>query len=102
MIRQQSLVPAAAFGAALFATAAQAGRALQTKRADATKPATNPAKGVTDMVLSAIDLSKEPAAIDRRTLRLRKLIVQPGGVVPWHSHADRPAIIYIVDGAITE
>ncbi|MCI0465539.1 MAG: cupin domain-containing protein, partial [Beijerinckiaceae bacterium] len=45
---------------------------------------------------------KEPAAIDGRTLRLRKLVVQPGGVVPWHSHADRPAIIYIVEGTIIE
>ena len=29
-------------------------------------------------------------------------MVQPGGVVPWHSHGDRPAIIYIVSGEITE
>ena len=103
MIKQQSLVLAAALGAALFATAAQAGQCpADEMRADATKPATNPAKGVTDSVLSAIDLSKEPAAIDGRKLRLRKLVVQPGGVVPWHSHADRPAIIYIVDGTIIE
>lgn len=103
MIKQQSLVLAAALGAALLATAAQAGQCpVNEMRADATNPAANSAKGVTDTVLSAIDLSKEPAAIDGRTLRLRKLIVQPGGVVPWHSHADRPAIIYIVEGTITE
>jgi len=24
------------------------------------------------------------------------------GIVPWHSHADRPAIIYIVEGEIVE
>ncbi len=57
---------------------------------------------MTDTVLSAIDLSKEPAGIAGRALRLRKLVVQPGGVVPWHSHGDRPAIIYIIDGTITE
>nr|MBA3812485.1 cupin domain-containing protein [Caulobacteraceae bacterium] len=34
--------------------------------------------------------------------RLRRLVVQPGGVVPWHSHADRPALIMTVSGAITE
>jgi quercetin dioxygenase-like cupin family protein len=97
------LVLAAALGAALLATAAQAGECpADEMRADATKPVANPAKGVTDTVLSAIDLAKEPAAIDGRTLRLRKLVIQPGGVVPWHSHADRPAIIYIVEGTITE
>ncbi len=31
-----------------------------------------------------------------------RLVVQPDGVVAWHSHADRPAIIYIVSGSITE
>jgi quercetin dioxygenase-like cupin family protein len=57
---------------------------------------------VKDTVLSAIDLSQEPANIAGRTLRLRKLVVQPGGVVPWHSHGDRPAVIYILNGTITE
>jgi quercetin dioxygenase-like cupin family protein len=35
-------------------------------------------------------------------LRGRELVVQPGGEVPWHSHADRPALIYIAKGSITE
>ena len=60
------------------------------------------AKGVTDTVLSSIDLAKEPAKVQGRLLRLRKLVVEPGGVVPWHEHANRPALIYIVSGEITE
>ena len=32
----------------------------------------------------------------------RKLTIEPGGVVPWHSHGDRPAIIYIAEGEIVE
>jgi quercetin dioxygenase-like cupin family protein len=28
--------------------------------------------------------------------------VQPGGIVPWHSHAERPALIYVVSGEIYE
>jgi quercetin dioxygenase-like cupin family protein len=59
-------------------------------------------EGVTDNVLAAIDLSKEAVKLDDRQLRLRRLEIQPGGVVPWHSHADRPAIIYIVQGSVTE
>jgi quercetin dioxygenase-like cupin family protein len=70
--------------------------------ADATKPDSTPAKGVTDSVLAAINLADEPAKIENRMLRLRKLTIAPGGVVPWHSHGDRPAIIYIVSGEVTE
>jgi quercetin dioxygenase-like cupin family protein len=65
-------------------------------------PDSTPAKDVTDTVLSAIDVAKEPAAIQGRSFRLRRLEIKAGGVVPWHSHADRPAIIYIVSGEVTE
>jgi quercetin dioxygenase-like cupin family protein len=58
--------------------------------------------GVTDTVLASIDVAKEPAAIAGRSFRIRKLTVQPGGIVPWHDHANRPALIYILEGQITE
>ncbi len=35
-------------------------------------------------------------------LRTRRLTIAPGGFVPTHSHADRPAIIYIISGKISE
>ena len=59
-------------------------------------------KDVTDMVLAAIDLSKEKVALGDHQFRMRRLEIQPGGIVPWHSHADRPALIYVVSGEITE
>ncbi|MGZ5911186.1 MAG: cupin domain-containing protein [Reyranella sp.] len=71
-------------------------------RADATKPSTAAAKAVTDQVLSMIDLADEKVALKAHTMRVRKLEVQPGGIVPWHSHGDRPALIYIVSGEIYE
>ena len=37
-----------------------------------------------------------------RVLRLRRLEIKSGGVVPWHEHANRPAIIYIIKGEIVE
>jgi quercetin dioxygenase-like cupin family protein len=58
--------------------------------------------GVTDTVIAAIDVSKAPFNIDGRNFRMRKLTIEPGGIVPWHSHADRPAIIYITEGEIVE
>ena len=58
-------------------------------------------KGVTDTVIGAIDLGPE-INVAGRQLRTRRLVVQPGGVVPIHSHTDRPALIVVVSGSITE
>lgn len=105
MKKQKFLLAGAlvAGAASLLATSAQAGQCPADKiSADATKSVATPAKSVSDTVLAAIDLAQEPANIADRKLRLRKLVVQPKGVVPWHSHGDRPAIIYIVEGTITE
>ena len=58
--------------------------------------------GVTDTTLGSIDLEKEPAKLKGRELRFRKLVIEPGGVVPWHSHDDRPALIFVQQGEIVE
>ena len=60
------------------------------------------ASGVTDTVVVSTDLSKEPSSIKNRLFRLRKLVIAPGGIVPWHSHGDRPALITIISGEIVE
>src|SRR5215510_9822677 len=87
----------------VFASSALAGACPSDKmKADARQPVTHAGKGVTDTVLAAIDLEKEPANIKGRQLRFRKLTIEPGGIVPWHSHDDRPAIIYIAEGQIVE
>lgn len=87
----------------LAATAAQAGGCPADKIGDnPLKDAATMPAGVTDTVLSSIDLSKEAVKLNDRLFRLRRLEVQPGGVVPMHKHGDRPALIYIVSGTITE
>jgi quercetin dioxygenase-like cupin family protein len=58
--------------------------------------------GVTDVTLGSIDLEKQPAHIKGRELRFRKLTIEPGGIVPWHSHDDRPALIFVQQGEIIE
>ena len=60
------------------------------------------AVGVTDVTLGAIDLGKQPAHIEGRELRFRKLTIAPGGIVPRHSHDDRPALIFVQQGEIVE
>jgi quercetin dioxygenase-like cupin family protein len=103
---KRTLVASAVAGAlSIAATAAIAGECPADKRVadgQGQKMSTASAKGVTDVVRGSIDLAKEPAAISGRLLRIRQLDIQPGGVVPWHSHGNRPAMIYIVSGEVIE
>jgi len=92
-----------AIGLAAVATSALAGSCPPDKmKADAREPVKFAAVGVTDTTLGAIDLQKEPAKVKDRKLRFRKLTIEPNGIVPWHSHADRPALIYVAEGEIVE
>jgi len=89
----------------LAATMANAGECPNDKKVadgQGQKPSTAAAKDVTDVVRASTDLSKEPAAVNGRLLRLRQLDIKPGGIVPWHSHDNRPAMIYIVSGEVVE
>lgn len=94
----------AALALGVFAGPALAGEcpANQVKSGAVTSGPTKP-QGVTDTVLGALDLAGESSVpVQGRTFRMRKLVIEPGGVVPNHSHADRPALIYIVQGTIKE
>jgi quercetin dioxygenase-like cupin family protein len=71
------------------------------QKPDATKPVDLKPVGVTDTVIAMIDVDQQQGIKDRK-FRMRKLTVEPGGVVPWHSHGERPAIIYIIEGEINE
>jgi quercetin dioxygenase-like cupin family protein len=89
--------------AAAHPQAARAGTCPADKvGVDVTKPVDFKASGVTDTVIASIDVAKEPANIPGRLFRMRKLVIAPGGIVPWHSHHDRPAIIYMLSGEMVE
>jgi hypothetical protein len=92
-------VAAAVFGATTAcAFSAHAGECPADKRMpNARQPVDFKAVGVTDTTLGSIDLGKEQAKIAGRELRFRKLVIEPGGIVPWHSHDDRPALIYVAE-----
>lgn len=83
-----------------FATPAAAAQCSTAGTSDLASAPTMP-KGVTDDVLGSINLASE-IGVDGRKLRTRRLVVQPGGIVPVHSHKDRPALIYVISGSITE
>ena len=92
------LVSGATVATNAFACECPAGK----MQANVRQPVSLPASGVTDTTLGAIDLGKEPVMLKDHELRFRKLTIAPGGIVPWHSHADRPALIFVAQGEIVE
>lgn len=58
--------------------------------------------GVKDMEIASIDLAGENVKLSQRRLRMRQMEIAPGGIVPLHDHADRPALIMVVEGEIYE
>jgi quercetin dioxygenase-like cupin family protein len=95
----------AAILAAAFSINAQAGECPADKRTPdgmGQKQGATAPKDVTDRILVSTDLSKDPIALQGRLFRTRELVVQPGGIVPWHDHGNRPAMIYMVSGEMTE
>lgn len=60
-------------------------------------------KGVTVKQLAAIDLGPEIEGMAGRQLRMRIVTIEPGGVIgPVHNHIDRPGVVYILQGTITD
>ena len=60
-------------------------------------------KGVTAELLATMDLGLEIEGMDSRRLRMRKFTMEPGGVFgPLHDHVDRPGMVYILQGTITD
>lgn len=101
--RRQIAALAASLGAVIASGRALAGECpAGSSGTDLMKPGASKPKGVTDKVVGSIDLAREKVKLAGYKLRMRRLVVAPGGEVPWHSHEDRPALIYILSGAITE
>jgi quercetin dioxygenase-like cupin family protein len=92
-----------AAGAMSLAAPASAGTCPTGKETtDGQKAGATAHKDVKEVLLGQIDLSKEKIAVSGHHLRMRRLDIKPGGEVAWHSHGERPALIYVVSGSITE
>ena len=60
-------------------------------------------RGVTAELLAAVDLGPEIEGMAGRELRLRMVTFEPGAVFgPIHDHKDRPGIVYMLQGTITD
>ena len=68
-----------------------------------TEQAAPETKGVTVKQLEAIDLGPEIEGMAGRQLRMRIVTLEPGSVIgPIHNHIDRPGVVYILQGTITD
>jgi quercetin dioxygenase-like cupin family protein len=83
------------FGALALVAAFVAGYAI----GQAAPPAES--KGVNEVLLRSLDLTEEMQASNGRSLRMRKMTLAPGGVLGLHSHKDRPAVSYFLQGEVT-
>ena len=67
------------------------------------EPAAPETRGVTTEVLTTVDLGPEIEGMAGRELRMRMVTIEPGGVFgPVHDHVDRPGIVYVLEGTITD
>ena len=60
-------------------------------------------RGVTVKLLATVDLGPEIEGMAGRELRMRMVTIDPGGVFgPIHDHKDRPGVVYVLQGTITD
>src|SRR5213083_3465039 len=74
-----------------------AGFGLRSAVGQPSPPSEN--KGLDAKVESTIDLGPDFPGYQ---LRLRTITFEPGGVAGFHSHKDRPAFAYVLQGTLTE
>ena len=55
-------------------------------------------KGFTASKTTVVDLGPQIEGMSGRELRMRMLTIEPGGYIGLHSHADRPGVVYFMQG----
>lgn len=59
-------------------------------------------KGLKAPVVASLDLGPEIDGMQGRQLRMRLLTLEPGGVIAVHPHKDRPTVVRVLQGTLTE
>jgi quercetin dioxygenase-like cupin family protein len=57
-------------------------------------------KGTHSDVLRTVELTEELESVAGRKLRMRRITIQPDGVIRLHSHKGRPEVSYLLSGSI--
>lgn len=58
--------------------------------------------GINGQELAVVELPAGFNMRDGRRLRMREVTIEPGGFLPMHSHASRPAVAFVLQGVMTE
>jgi quercetin dioxygenase-like cupin family protein len=67
------------------------------------EPVAPQTKGISVQLLETVDLGPEIEGMAGRQLRMRLVTFEPGAVFgPLHDHKDRPGMVYILQGTITD
>jgi quercetin dioxygenase-like cupin family protein len=69
---------------------------VQIANSEDTAPKGN--QGFTASKTTIVDLGSEIEGMTGRQLRMRVLTIEPGGYIGLHSHKDRPAVVYFMQG----
>jgi len=76
---------------------------MKKESAMKSEQASSKTKGVTVELLASMDLGPEIEGMEGRQLRMRIVTMEPGAVFgPIHDHKDRPGVVYILQGTITD
>lgn len=87
------------FGALTAASLFAAAIALSATAQD-TKP--RQTKGISLSASDTLPLGAQIPELDGYAMQLRTVVLQPGAVAAYHSHARRPVVAYLVSGEYTE
>jgi len=66
------------------------------------QPASTQRVGVAGKELATVKLGADFSIGKGRKLRMREVTIAPGGLLPMHSHADRPSVSYVLQGSLIE
>jgi quercetin dioxygenase-like cupin family protein len=59
-------------------------------------------RGIETALLQQFTLAAQIPTMDGYELRGRRIAIAPGEAIAEHSHSDRPGIVYILEGTLTE
>lgn len=59
-------------------------------------------KGISLKAWKTLQLGEQVPALKGYALQIRTIVLQPGAVAGYHSHAKRPVVAYLVSGDYTE
>lgn len=97
-----STIAALGFVALAFAPTAMAQSVKATAPKAMSQPKPTETTGISLEASSTLKLGDQIPALKGYALQIRTIVLKPGAVAGYHSHAKRPVVAYLVNGNYTE